>query len=129
MMWKFEGFPSMDGPIYVGVEGSQHIKTLRNMHVSKAPQQEKGIRAIVDSTHLSSVCATYNHHFVIYNKDKTKNTRLIPNAVWKVVYVSYKLDYLNSYFQEETLKERSWETLRKLKIGTSNEEGSDRVVL
>ncbi len=38
MMWKFEGFPSMDGPIYVGVKGSQHRKTFLSMHVSKTPQ-------------------------------------------------------------------------------------------
>jgi hypothetical protein len=37
MMWKFEGFLGMDGPIYVGVEGSQHKKNFLSMHVSKAP--------------------------------------------------------------------------------------------
>ncbi len=98
MMWKFEGFPNINGPIYVGVEGFQHRKTFLSLHVSKAPQQEKGNRAIVDSTQLNNMCATYNHHFAIYNKDKLKNTQLIPNAMWKVVYASYKLDYLKLDF-------------------------------
>ncbi len=68
-------------------------------------------------------------HFAIYSKNKSKNTQLISNTVWKAVYASYKLDYLESDFQEETLKERLWGTLRELKIGTSNEEGLDIVVL
>jgi hypothetical protein len=106
IMWRFEGFSSMDGLIYVGVEGFQDGKNFLNMHVSKAPRREKGNHAIVESTHLSNMCATYNHHFVIYSKDKSKNTQLILNAVWKVVYASYKLDCPKSDFQEETLKER-----------------------
>jgi hypothetical protein len=110
-MWKFEGFLGLDGPIYVGVEGSQHRENFLNMHVSKAPRQEKGNNAIVESTHLSSTCATCNHLFAIYNKNKSKNTQLIPNAVWKVVYVPYKSDYLKSDFWEETLKEMLQETL------------------
>jgi hypothetical protein len=48
--------------------------------------------------------------------------------MWKTVYASYKSDYLKLDFQEETLKESLWETLRKLKIGASNEEGLDRMV-
>jgi hypothetical protein len=74
------------------------------------------------------MCATYNHHLAIYSKDKSKNTQLILNAMWKTVYASYKSDYLKLDFQEETLKESLWETLRKLKIGASNEEGLDRMV-
>ncbi len=111
MMWRFEGFLGMDGPIYVGVEGSQYKENFLSTHVSKAPRQEKGNRAIMESTHLSSMCPTYNHHFAIYNKNKSKNTQLIPNVMWKVVYVSYKSDYPKSNFEEETLKERLWETL------------------
>jgi hypothetical protein len=97
-MWKFEGFSGMDGPIYVGVESSQHKENFLSMHVSKAPHQKKGNRAIVDSTHLSNTCVTYNHHFVICKKDKSKNTQLIPNAMWKVIYVSYKSNYLELDF-------------------------------
>ncbi len=77
---------------------------------------------------FSSMCATYNHHLAIYSKDKSKNTQLIPNAMWKTVHASYKLDYLKLDFQEETLKESLWETLQKLKIGASNEEGLNRMV-
>jgi hypothetical protein len=74
------------------------------------------------------MCAAYNHHFAIYNKNKSQNTQLIPNVVWKVVYASYKSNYLESNFQEETLKERLQETLRKLKTRTLNEEGSNKAV-
>jgi hypothetical protein len=72
MMWRFEGFPSMDRSIYVKVESSQHEENFLSMHVSKAPQREKGNRAIVESTHLNNMCATYNHHFAIYSKNKFK---------------------------------------------------------
>ncbi len=37
MMWRFEGFVGMDGPIYVGVESSQHEENSLSMHASKAP--------------------------------------------------------------------------------------------
>jgi hypothetical protein len=39
------------------------------------------------------------------------------------------MEYPYSNFQEETLKERFQETLQKLKIGTLNQEGLERVVL
>ncbi len=81
MMWRFEGFLGIDGPIYVGVEGFQHGENFLNMHVLKAPQWEKGNCAIVESIHLNNMCATYNHHFAIYSKCKSKNTQLIPNGV------------------------------------------------
>ncbi len=69
----------------------------------KGTKMRKKNRAIVESTHLSNTCVTYyNHHFVIYNKYKSKNTQLISNVVWKVVYASYKSDYLELEFQEET---------------------------
>ncbi len=99
------------------------------MHVSKASLWEKINCAIVESTHLSNMCATYNDHFAMYSKNKSQNTQLIPNVVWKVVYVSYKSHYLESNRKEETLKERLSETWRVLKTRTSNEEGSNKVVL
>ncbi len=71
MMWKFEGFSNMDEFVYVGVEGFQHGKSFPSMHVSKAPQWEKGNCGIVESTHLSNMCVAYNHHFTIYSKDKS----------------------------------------------------------
>jgi hypothetical protein len=37
MIWRFEGFKSMDWPIYVGVEGFEHGENLLSMHVSNAP--------------------------------------------------------------------------------------------
>jgi hypothetical protein len=62
-------------------------------------------------------------------KTSSKNTQFILNVVWKVIYGSYKFDYLELKFEEETLKERLWKTLQELKTRTSNEEGSDKVVL
>jgi hypothetical protein len=47
----------------------------------------------------------------------------------KVVYASYKYDYLKSEFQEETLKKKLQETLQELKLRTLNEEGLDILVL
>jgi hypothetical protein len=101
-MWKFEGFRGMDGSIYVRVEGSQHEENFLSMNVSKAPWREKGNRAIVESTHLNNMCATYNHHFAIYSKNKFKNTQIIPNVVWKAIYASYKSNYLELKFEKET---------------------------
>jgi hypothetical protein len=77
MMRRFEGFSGMDGSIYVGVEGSQCGENFLNMYVSKAPRQEKGNCAIVESIHLNNMCVAYNHHFVIYSKNKSKNTQLM----------------------------------------------------
>jgi hypothetical protein len=91
-MWKLEGFSGMDGPIYVGVEGSQHRENFLSMHVSKASWWEKGKCAIAESIHLNNMCAAYNHHFAIYSKNKSQNTQLIPNAMWTVVYASQKLN-------------------------------------
>lgn len=71
MMWRFEGLSSMDGSIYVGAEGSQHGKNFLSMHVLKAPQQEKGNCAIMESIHLSNMCVANNHQFAIYSKDKS----------------------------------------------------------
>jgi hypothetical protein len=31
----------------------------------------------MESIKLNIICTTYNHHLVIYNKDKTKVTQLI----------------------------------------------------
>jgi hypothetical protein len=49
--------------------------------------------------------------------------------VWKAIYASYKLDYLESEFEKVTLRKRLWETLWELKTRTLNEEGSNIVVL
>jgi hypothetical protein len=96
----------MDGSIYVGVEGFQHGKNFMTMHVSKAPRREKGNHAIVESTHLSSMCVVYNHHFTIYSKNKSKNTQLIHNVVWKVVYASYKSNYFKIKVPKGNLKRK-----------------------
>jgi hypothetical protein len=49
--------------------------------------------------------------------------------MWKDVYVANKAEYPKSKFQEEILKKRFWDTLREIKIGKPNEEGSNNVVL
>jgi hypothetical protein len=50
--------------------------------------------------------------------------------VWKVVYTTYKNDYPDSKLQEKkNLNFFLLETLRELKIGTSNQQGLKRVVL
>ncbi len=47
---------------------------------------------------LSTMRDVYNHHFIIYNKDKTKVTQLVPVVMWKAMYVTYKFDSPNSKF-------------------------------
>jgi hypothetical protein len=49
--------------------------------------------------------------------------------VWKLVYDQFLCEHPGSKFAKETLKDRLRETLKELKTGTSNEEGSDRAVL
>jgi hypothetical protein len=66
---------------------------------------------------------------MFYNQDRKNVTQLIPNHVWKVVYANYKLKFLTSIFQKESLKNRLQNTLKELKANTTNEEGVERVVL
>jgi len=66
---------------------------------------------------------------VFYNQDRKNVTQLIPNHVRKVVYETYKLKFLTSIFQKESLKNRLQDTLKELQANTTNEEGVERVVL
>jgi hypothetical protein len=43
---------------------------------------------IVESIQLNTMCATYNHQFAIYGKDKTKVTQLILSTIWKAIYAA-----------------------------------------
>ncbi|CAM6100772.1 unnamed protein product [Calypogeia fissa] len=75
----------------------------------------KAARKIVDSLHIRTMVAAYNHHIVIYSKNRKKVGQLIPGKVWKVVYAHYKTVFPTSPFQEETLKDRLRETLKEMK--------------
>jgi hypothetical protein len=46
-----------------------------------------------------------------------------------IVYQHYNRQYLKSNFYEETFKDRLQDTLNKLKINMTNEEGANGVVL
>ena len=46
-------------------------------------------RVIVDSHHLSTLIASYNHHFAEYSNGRVKVTQIIPSVVWKLVYTDY----------------------------------------
>ncbi len=46
-----------------------------------------------------------------------------------MVYGEYNIPYPNKVFEEDTLKDQLWDVLKKLKIKTSNEKGSERVAL
>jgi len=99
-------------------------------HKVKVPRRDQRQRALIESWHLSTMAAAYNHHFAIYSRDRKQVTQLIPKAVWKSVYTAYLEAYPDSQFAEDTLKDRLRETLKELKTtGTSNEEGSDKKVL
>ncbi len=92
--------------------------------------KNKGASQFVEFVQLNIMCVAYIHHFAIYSKDKTKVTQLIPSMVWKVVYTTYKNDYpVSKLQQKKTLNFFILETLRELKIGTSNRQGLKRVVL
>jgi hypothetical protein len=65
---------------------------------------------------------------MFYNQDKKNVTQFVPNHVRKVVYVDYKLKFLTSIFQKESLKNKLEDTLKELKANTTNEKGVERVV-
>ncbi len=52
---------------------------------------------------------------------------MIPNIVWRNVYLDYQKEYPNSSNVEETLKDELCDTLKELKTGNYNEEGLDNV--
>ncbi len=58
----------------------------------------------MDSVHLSFMVASYNHHFMFYNQDKSNVTQLIPGQVWKAMYKDYKKQFPNSEFHPKSLK-------------------------
>jgi len=98
--------------LIIGMEGlyfdtqESELELVGYMRPTKAPQKDKNLRCIVDYVHLSSMAASYNHHFMLYNRNKNNVTQLIPNQVWKVVYKDYKKQFPNSEFHLESLKDR-----------------------
>jgi len=66
---------------------------------------------------------------MFYNQDRKNVTQLVPNNVWKVIYVDYKLKFPHFIFQEESLKDKLRDTLKELKTCTTNEKGAKMVVL
>jgi hypothetical protein len=64
------------------------------------------------------MATSYNYHFAKYSKEKKNVTQLIPTFVWKAIYAKYRETYPNNIFQENTLKDRLQDALKKLKIGT-----------
>ncbi len=59
---------------------------------------------------------------------RIEKTQLLLNVVWKV-YTNYFKEYPNSLFQEDTLKDRLQECLKKLKMRNSNDEDSNKAML
>jgi hypothetical protein len=49
--------------------------------------------------------------------------------MWKRVYIDYQIIYPNSYHVEKTIKDHLRDTLKELKIETSNQEGSKKATL
>jgi hypothetical protein len=72
---------------------------------------------------------SYNLHIANYSLGKKHVTQLIPTIVWKHVYTDYQTIYPNSYLTKETLKDGLHDTLKELKIGTSNQEGLEKATL
>ena len=96
---------------------------------SKLPRREKSHRLIVDSVVLSWLVSSYTTHFATYSSGKKNVTQLVPGKVWKLLYEQFLQEHPESKFAEDTLKDRLCETLKELKTGTSNEEGSEKAVL
>ena len=96
---------------------------------SKLPRRERSHRPIVDSIVLSSLVSSYTTHFAMYSNGGTNVTQLVPGKVWKLVYEQFLQEHPGSKFVEDTLKDRLRETFKELKIGTSNEEGSEKAIL
>jgi hypothetical protein len=62
--------------IMLECKGLNVVKTSNaHIHVAKARWQDKKTKQIFESIQfMNTMCASYNHHFLIYNKDKTKVT-------------------------------------------------------
>ena len=95
---------------------------------SKLPRCERAHRPIVDFVVLSSLVSSYTTHFATYSNGRTNVTQLVPGKVWKLVYEHFLREHPGSKFAEDTLKDKLRETLKELKTGTSNEEGSEKAV-
>jgi hypothetical protein len=76
------------------------------MRPTKAPQKNKNLKCIVDFMHLSSIAASYNHHFMFYSGDRSNVTQFILSQVWKVVCKDYKKQFPNFEFHPKSLKDR-----------------------
>ena len=65
----------------------------------------------------------------MYSSGRTNVTQLVLGKVWKLVYEQFLREHPGSKFQEDTLKDRLRETLKELKTGTSNKQGSEKAIL
>jgi hypothetical protein len=64
------------------------------------------VTIILESEQLRVLVKTYNIHFAEYsNNIKKKVMHVVPNVVWKKVYVIYHLAYMDNLLLGETLKE------------------------
>lgn len=62
----------------------------------KAMRLARVLKAILESEQLCGLVKTYNIHFEEYsNNIKKKVMHVVPNVVWKKVYVIYLLAYLD----------------------------------
>jgi hypothetical protein len=77
-------------------------------------------RQFVESIHLSTLLASYNHHSAIYSEARKNVSQLIPGAVWRSIYKEILEVYPNAQFSEETLKKKVADELKSAKTGTSN---------
>jgi hypothetical protein len=91
-----------DRPFLVDLEDCFVLPT---QGMTKVARKDKQPRTIVEFLCLNTMVTSYQRRFVIYLRDKKKVTQLIHSLVWKVFYGEYKETYLNSVFQEDTLKD------------------------
>lgn len=72
----------------------------------KAMRLARVVKAILESEELRVLVKTYNIYFEEYsNNIKKKVMHVVPNVVWKKVYVIYLLAYMDNLLLGETLKE------------------------
>ena len=100
-------------------EASTVVDSLSSGRESKQPKPNH-VRVFVESIHLSTLLASYNHHFGLYSEGRKNVSQLIPGAVWRSVYKDFMEKYPTATFAEDTLKKKVADELKSAKTGTSN---------
>ncbi|CAM6088591.1 unnamed protein product [Calypogeia fissa] len=90
-------------------------------------ENQKVSRQVVDKGHVCKLVSDCCKYFAEYSKGRKQNSiQLIPKTVWKDVYDDYLVEFPNSLFQKENLRDHLRKTLVEMKSGVNNPEGGER---